>query len=851
MRKRKNTILPQFSLVAGVALFLIVTWAILDFRDRSKTNFILQEQERFWSLKKNVKAIQLELTLARLDESQLTSSRKLIFFESFEERIKYILELSENLKEQCQNDREILILLSNTTRILDRYRISVNNILKAQTHMGLVGQEGVLLETTEAKREIENYLEKTNQDSLIVEFIHMQLDEKEFSNSLDMRIADGLLKRAKQLSQDVETLNLSPQLKIGLENELNHYRVLVSQLTANILELELLIAESTLQYQLIAPELIKIDQEIDTLLNQAAEDLREQRHQSLYQMLIIFTSALLVLSLFTFLKIRSSQQLVIRLRNLAQGMEEIAVGNFLNTHSLPQGDDEIGFLTQRFLNMSLQIKTQIKTIKQEQKKAEDANQSKSKFLASMSHELRTPLNAILGFTQLMNRDLSLNQDHQKKLNIILQSGEHLLALINDVLDLSKIESGRITLTIKSFDLYKLIETLEVMLKVKANTKKIDFLIECDSEIPRWIKTDEVKLRQILINLLGNAIKFTEKGQVILRVSWLKYPAIPIGKISFEVEDTGPGIAPEEMSRLFEAFVQTETGRKSGEGTGLGLPISQKFVELMGGELRVESVIEKGSIFSFDIQVECLDLGKLETEVQRKRVIALQPNQAKYRIAIVEDKLENRLVLNELLVSVGFEVAEAYNGQEAIALWEQWNPHLIWMDIQMPEMDGYEATRCIRHLEKQKLTLLPQPPPPVTIIALTASVLEHERAAIFEAGCDEFVSKPFQETEIFEKIEKYLGVRYIYEEPKDLDRVTTEPSQDLSDVSQQLKTLSIDWIYSLHQSCMEADGDKALELIDEIRDACPRVVDSLTYLIENFQFEQLTHMTEVILNQQEF
>lgn len=841
MKKQKHTILHQFSLVASVALFLIVALAFLDFRDRSKTDTILKQQSKYLELKKNVENIELEMTLARLDESQMINSRNFKFFQSFKNRITSILILSKELQEDCQDKQEILETLNNTIKILNKYQNSVNHILKIQTNMGFMKkEEGILLKIQEVKEKVKYNLELANREKLIIEFIQMQLDEKDFSNSLDMRIADGLIERTSKLSNEIETDTIASNLKAILQWELDRYRELVSQLTANTLELELVTAESTLQYNLIGPELAKIHNAIDLLLNNTAEELRQQRRNSLYQTLFIFSAALIILVTFMFLQIRSAQELVSRLQQLARGMQEITTGNFTKAKDLPQGDDEIGIVTETFLIMSSQIQSHMETIEQEREKAEIANRAKSQFLASMSHELRTPLNAILGFTQLMNRDNSLDRHHREHLDIVLRSGEHLLSLINDVLDMSKIEAGRIILNEQSFDLYQLLNTIENMLKLKADSKDIQLLFERDSSLPQYLKTDEGKLRQVLINLLGNAIKFTNIGSVVLRVgSNNQQPTT----ITFEIEDTGAGISPKEIDRLFEAFVQTETGRKSGTGTGLGLPISQKFIQLMGGEISVSSVVGEGTIFKFDIRAELIELEEIDIKLETRRAIALQPDQPHYRIAIVEDKLENRLLLNELLVSVGFEVREAHNGKEAIALWESWQPHLIWMDIQMPEMDGYEATRCIRELEQKRRE---QETNPVPIIALTASVLEEERTAVFEAGCDDFASKPFQEAVIFNKMEEYLGVRYIYDEPQQVDPLPNRQSTDLDDLSSMLETVPMDWVLLLHQSCLEADSEGIKQLTEEIRDYHPEVADAIAHLVDNFQFEQLIQTTQTVL-----
>ena len=399
--------------------------------------------------------------------------------------------------------------------------------------------------------------------------------------------------------------------------------------------------------------------------------------------------------------------------------------------------------------------------------ADDANRYKSEFLSNMSHELRTPLNAIIGFTQLLDRDPTLSQEGGHYVNIISRSGEHLLSLINDILEMSKIEAGRVQLLEKEFNLERLLDSIEDMLRLRAREKNIDLYIERDDLLPRYAIADERKLRQVLINLLGNAVKFTLQGEVRLRVRDRTPPATresnaqspdaaaEARRVRFEVSDTGPGIAPEEIKGLFQPFVQTETGLQSREGTGLGLPISQKFVELMGGQIEVESTLGIGSYFAFEIPMRAADTPIAESAPSsRGSAIALAPDQPAFRLLIVEDQVTNRLLLRKILLDVGFEIREATNGEEAIAVWQEWRPHLIWMDIRMPVMDGFEATQRIKSMPDGEQT---------AIVALTASAFEEERQAILTSGCDDFVRKPFQREELLEKISKYLGARYLYEE----------------------------------------------------------------------------------------
>jgi signal transduction histidine kinase/ActR/RegA family two-component response regulator len=481
--------------------------------------------------------------------------------------------------------------------------------------------------------------------------------------------------------------------------------------------------------------------------------------------------------------------------------------------------------------------------------AEVANQAKSTFLANMSHELRTPLNAVLGYSQLMARDPHVTPTQQEYLETIARSGEHLLGLINDVLTMSKIEAGRTTLQENGFDLHRQLRGLQEMFQIRADDKGLALLLDVALDVPRYVYADEGKLRQVLMNLLSNAVKFTEEGGVALRVRSKEYEVGSKGKddtlpilptpyslLLFEVEDSGAGIPPEEMDALFDPFVQTVSGRQLQEGTGLGLPISRQFVNLMGGELGANSIVGQGTTFRVQIPVALVTADAVEVfDLQpQRRVTEIEPGQTApdggpFRLLVVEDNLANRELLIKMLEPFGFDVRSAVNGAEGVEMWEQWQPHLVWMDMRLPVMDGYEATRQIKARAEATGR-------PAIVVALTASAFEEDRKAILEAGCDDFVRKPFREHKIFDVLHRHLGVRFIYEAVTPAPEVAVSVSPE--DLRAAVETLPAAWATDLYQAVVVLNNDQMLALIEAIRPQAPHLADTLSQWVHNFEYNKL-------------
>ena len=496
--------------------------------------------------------------------------------------------------------------------------------------------------------------------------------------------------------------------------------------------------------------------------------------------------------------------------------------------------------------------TQRKKKEQELRRARDAaevaNRTKSIFLANISHEIRTPLNAILGFCQLMLRDPSITLKQRENVGTINRSGEHLLALINEVLEMSKIESGRIAFNRANFDLNRLLEDVELMFRVRTESKGLQFELSRSANLPNYVVGDQGKIRQVLINLLGNAVKFTEHGGVVLRIfpengdcSQREEDGTTPGSgdyihLVLEVEDTGVGISPQDVERVFDPFEQALGDNGSDGGTGLGLAICREFVKVMGGDITVKSQKGEGSVFRIVIPIQRGSAQACSRPDRRRRVIGLHPGQPEYRILVVDDIKTNRDILSNLLGAVGFAIRTAEDGKQAVSVFQHWQPHAILMDMKMPVMDGCQATRTIRALPHGHRT---------AVIAVSAGAWEEEKQIVLAEGPSDFIRKPFREEEVFQVLQKHLRLTYVYEEHEEL-------AEDSSLLKGNLEALTPDiladfppqLLRDLYEASLRLDVDCLNELMVRVRQVNYRAAEAMTTLLQRYELEVLIESLRV-------
>jgi signal transduction histidine kinase/DNA-binding response OmpR family regulator len=464
-------------------------------------------------------------------------------------------------------------------------------------------------------------------------------------------------------------------------------------------------------------------------------------------------------------------------------------------------------------------------------------------LAEMSHELRSPLNAILGFAQIMEQELSTIPASLENLAIINRSGENLLSIINDIVDLAKIETNRLTLEDNNIDFYAWLDNIEQSFQFQFQSQGWEFSLIKERNLPQWIGVDERRLRQILRNLVNYCLQSATTQNVSLKVSAHSLPQTALTaspqkspqeyqeeyQVIFEVEHHNLSIPPQELATLFDPLVRVRQESKSQENSSLSLPISLKLAKLMGGDITVSdnTLTPSGIVFKLQINVECTVPQTLQAQSTLRRIVGLESDQVEYRILVVDDSKTNRAIMKQILEPVGFKVKEAVNGQEAIDVWFSWQPHMIWMDLRMPVMNGCEATKRIKSYSQTLST---------PIVALSASTLEEDRTLFQAAGCDDFVGKPFSEKIIFDKIAQHLGIRYVYESIS--SSTTRNLNSNFKLTAESLNVMSHQWLTQLEQAAIVLDQDSLTQLVQKIPPEHPDLKSALQKEVNNFDFDQI-------------
>ena len=551
-------------------------------------------------------------------------------------------------------------------------------------------------------------------------------------------------------------------------------------------------------------------------VDEAKSSVKEQEFN--VNVIVLFSIILFLMSFFIILF-----RIVYPIDLLRIGMLKLSKNDMSVEIEKNKFDDEVGDMigaVQIFKENTEKLILSEHQVKLAMEEAKNANQAKSIFLARMSHELRTPLNAILGFANILKKSMNANIQEKENLNIIKKSGEHLLNIINEILELSKIEAGKIEINPKNFDFFELIKEIEDIFAFRCEAKNLKFEINLSNDLPNFIKTDEQRLRQILINLLGNALKFTNEGQISLYIYNLN------NKLFFEVKDTGIGIDITNQEKIFKPFEQVKLNNYTQQGTGLGLAITKELISLLGGTIYVKSQINKGSEFYFSINYEKVNMAELTLKSQAKEIIGIKKFQDEKTILVVDDIKENRDLIVQLLAFYGFKTLQANSGLLALKLFEKEKIDLIFMDILMEDLDGLETTKIIR--KKQNNSNIP-------IIALSANVFEEDIKQAIKAGANDFLPKPVEERDILSMLKKYLNIEFEYEE-----------KEEKNEVSQEVKNLSKEFLTKLNEQVLLMNNEEILVLIKEYN-LSEKLQNHIKNLINEFKYQELIDFTKKLKN----
>lgn len=767
----------RFSRLALLALLISGAMAAVNTQDRSRTRSLLRQKDRLLAAEEQLNRVDRNILQARQDELTMLSLLRPVRLDSFENHIEAIETAAQRLAEM-EGELAIAPDLALLLKTLERYQNSVAATAELQREMGFQSMDGALDLLHAYENQIQAELEQINRSPLVLQFVRLQLQKQDFSRSLNMGLARQIRIELARLRTEIEQEPLAIARKTALLEHLDRYQTQLNRLLDLTVALELTTAHNELQYQRLLPRIDQLQQSMNQRLDGNTQALLRQQRNSIFSQSALAVLGLAVLSALAILQARSVRHLVQRLKLLAQQMQTVSPEQIYPAPALPrelfQSDDEVSTLAEAFGEMSAQIHQQFEQIRQESQRAEVASRAKSDFLAHMSHEIRTPLNGVIGMTDLLQQT-PLTPQQREYAQAAQSSSELLLAVINDILDFSKIEAGKMELELGRFDLFGCVEAALEIVRAPAIAKNLPLRCHWDEAVPRWIVGDRIRLLQILVNLLSNAVKFTSTGEIVVTVTSLSSAQTSPGEpatLEFAVRDSGIGIASASQDQLFELFSQVDSATAQAHGgTGLGLAICRRLVEMMDGQIWVESQPDQGATFSFRVTVEvasaevalptqALSAQALSAQALPAQALSAQalptPTLERPRILLAEDSAFNQKIALGILANLGHSAEAVSNGRAALERVQQQSYDIILMDVRMPEMDGLEATRRIIQWFEQLDSNVTSPAARPYIIALTASATEGDRQNCFDAGMDDYMSKPFSPQAMREALDRWLA-----------------------------------------------------------------------------------------------